>query len=255
MNDHIDALHFRKFGERENLLQRTFTMDLKVVLLFVTQVGSLTLMTTTPSRKVIDIRDDGGILKTIKKEGDGELPTKNVRCEWVAKMMDGSVFSKEERRIDFGKDQVVKGLEYALQTMAEGEEADIEILPQYGHRTAVTYSVKVTQVDQEIRLPASSGDGPRVKIGGEGTKLTDLGPIVIREDGTMGRIDKWHEKTEKEQKQMAAFIRSRNRIRLKALGREIPPDDPDDEEIFWRQIAEHREKIFPSDAVRNQKTS
>lgn len=51
----------------------------------------------------------------------------------------------------------------------------------------------------------------------DGFKLTGLGPMVINEDGTVGRITNWSTMTPQEQASAQRLITARNRRRVEAL--------------------------------------
>ncbi|KAG0760177.1 hypothetical protein G6F57_006849 [Rhizopus arrhizus] len=48
-------------------------------------------------------------------------------------------------------------------------------------------------------------------------KLKELGPVVVNEDGTISRINNWHEMTEIERNNVNRILLKRNRQRLAKL--------------------------------------
>ncbi|KAG1043243.1 hypothetical protein G6F46_014355 [Rhizopus delemar] len=48
-------------------------------------------------------------------------------------------------------------------------------------------------------------------------KLKELGPVVVNEDGTISRINNWHEMTEIEKNNVNRILLKRNRQRLAKL--------------------------------------
>eukprot|EP00959_Pyramimonas_sp_CCMP1952_P461418 9481539-Pyramimonas_sp.AAC.1 len=54
-------------------------------------------------------------------------------------------------------------------------------------------------------------------VGGESIRMDNLGPIIINTDGTMSRINNWHELTEREQQNTLRLISKRNKQRRDAL--------------------------------------
>ena len=54
-------------------------------------------------------------------------------------------------------------------------------------------------------------------VDGETIKLDELGPIIVKEDGRLGRLSNWHEMTEPEQAATLRFVAKRNAKRRKAL--------------------------------------
>ena len=74
------------------------------------------------------------------------------------------------------------------------------------------------------RVPASSirtvriiGAERSLVVDGETIKLDELGPIILKEDGRLGRLSNWHEMTEPEQAATLRFVAKRNAKRRKAL--------------------------------------
>ena len=67
------------------------------------------------------------------------------------------------------------------------------------------------------RVPASSirtvriiGAERSLVVDGETIKLDELGPIILKEDGRLGRLSNWHEMTEPEQAATLRFVAKRN---------------------------------------------
>eukprot|EP00240_Pyramimonas_obovata_P012290 CAMPEP_0118951446 /NCGR_PEP_ID=MMETSP1169-20130426/53146_1 /TAXON_ID=36882 /ORGANISM="Pyramimonas obovata, Strain CCMP722" /LENGTH=110 /DNA_ID=CAMNT_0006898505 /DNA_START=292 /DNA_END=624 /DNA_ORIENTATION=- len=56
-----------------------------------------------------------------------------------------------------------------------------------------------------------------ITVGGESIQMDILGPIVLNTDGTMSRINNWHEMTEREQQNTLRLISKRNKQRREAL--------------------------------------
>mmetsp|Transcript_106000 Transcript_106000/g.167366 ORF Transcript_106000/g.167366 Transcript_106000/m.167366 type:complete len:106 (-) Transcript_106000:12-329(-) len=63
----------------------------------------------------------------------------------------------------------------------------------------------------------SENDQQTVVVDGNPIKMDKLGPIVINVDGSMSRINNWHEMTEQEQKNTLRLIGKRNQQRLAKL--------------------------------------
>ncbi|CAO3678884.1 unnamed protein product [Umbelopsis vinacea] len=51
-------------------------------------------------------------------------------------------------------------------------------------------------------------------------KLSELGPVVINENGTMSRIDNWHEMSDIEKANVNRILLKRNKARLEKLRKE-----------------------------------
>lgn len=56
-----------------------------------------------------------------------------------------------------------------------------------------------------------------VTVNGEALQLDELGPIVIHEDGRIGRLSNWQEMTDHEKKLTLDFVAKRNKKRREAL--------------------------------------
>eukprot|EP00927_Polykrikos_kofoidii_P008708 TRINITY_DN13626_c0_g1_i1.p1 TRINITY_DN13626_c0_g1~~TRINITY_DN13626_c0_g1_i1.p1 ORF type:complete len:124 (+),score=23.94 TRINITY_DN13626_c0_g1_i1:119-490(+) len=57
----------------------------------------------------------------------------------------------------------------------------------------------------------------RVIVDGNPVQLDALGPVVVNTDGTISRINNWHEMTEMEQQKTLKVIGKRNQARLAKL--------------------------------------
>ncbi|KAF9357904.1 hypothetical protein BGX34_009145 [Mortierella sp. NVP85] len=83
----------------------------------------------------------------------------------------------------------------------------------------------ISQPDQEehdqhkpmLALPAAGSFAPQLEVNGQDLKLDALGPVVVNEDGTMSRIDNWHEMTEIERNNVRRILLKRNAHRLERL--------------------------------------
>jgi len=93
------------------------------------------------TKKDEDISGDGGIIKTIIKEGTGwEKPEKgsDVKVHYVGTLLDGTLFDSSRtsgKEFDFvvGVGQVIKGWDKGVATMKKGEIAKFVIKPDYGY--------------------------------------------------------------------------------------------------------------------------
>ena len=54
-------------------------------------------------------------------------------------------------------------------------------------------------------------------VNGETITLDELGPIILQEDGRLGRLSNWHDMTEPEQAATLRFVAKRNAKRRQAL--------------------------------------
>ena len=61
-------------------------------------------------------------------------------------------------------------------------------------------------------------DGTRsIELNGETITLDELGPVVLGEDGRLGRLSNWQDMTEHEQEATLKFVAKRNAKRRQAL--------------------------------------
>ena len=67
------------------------------------------------------------------------------------------------------------------------------------------------------KLEARSQQTRSLEVDGETVSLDELGPIVIKEDGRLGRLSNWQDMTEGEQQATLKFVAKRNAKRRKAL--------------------------------------
>mmetsp|Transcript_10859 Transcript_10859/g.12407 ORF Transcript_10859/g.12407 Transcript_10859/m.12407 type:complete len:491 (+) Transcript_10859:87-1559(+) len=87
-----------------------------------------------------DLSGDGGLLKKILKEGNGEKPEDGfeVTAHYTGYLMDGSKFdSSRDRGQEFkfviGQGQVIKGWDLGFAAMTKGEHAVLTIKSDYGY--------------------------------------------------------------------------------------------------------------------------
>ncbi|KAF9996505.1 hypothetical protein BGZ65_007909 [Modicella reniformis] len=66
-------------------------------------------------------------------------------------------------------------------------------------------------------VSSSSSDNAQLEVNGRDLKLDYLGPIVVNENGTMSRIDNWHEMAEIERANVRRILLKRNAQRLERL--------------------------------------
>eukprot|EP00929_Paragymnodinium_shiwhaense_P076436 TRINITY_DN39300_c0_g1_i2.p1 TRINITY_DN39300_c0_g1~~TRINITY_DN39300_c0_g1_i2.p1 ORF type:complete len:143 (+),score=17.56 TRINITY_DN39300_c0_g1_i2:67-495(+) len=79
-----------------------------------------------------------------------------------------------------------------------------------------------------LPTPSSSSlDSERqriLEVGGEKLQLDALGPVLIHEDGTLGRVSNWHEMTEHERELTMKVIAKRNKSRRETFLRRQKAD-------------------------------
>jgi len=105
--------------------------------------GSMKDEMEVETKKEEDISGDGGILKTIIKEGEGwEKPEKgsDVKVHYVGTLLDGTTFdssrtSGKEFEFVLGVGAVIKGWDKGVATMKKGEIAKFVIKSEYGYGT------------------------------------------------------------------------------------------------------------------------
>lgn len=69
----------------------------------------------------------------------------------------------------------------------------------------------------QLAIEEAASSTTELKIGGDSVKLESLGPIVINADGTMSRLNNWHEMTEPEKCATKRMILKRNEKRRQVL--------------------------------------
>lgn len=92
------------------------------------------------SHNEVSVTSDGGIMKTIIKEGVGEPIPKGKRAivHYVGKLVDGSVFDSSRSRnspfvFTVGKREVILGWDKGVQTMRKGELCILKCAPDYAY--------------------------------------------------------------------------------------------------------------------------
>ncbi|KAF9339006.1 hypothetical protein BGZ91_007300 [Linnemannia elongata] len=70
---------------------------------------------------------------------------------------------------------------------------------------------------------------PSLEVNGQDIKLDLLGPVVVNEDGTMSRIDNWHEMADIEKANVRRILVKRNNARLERLRAERDQANADEE--------------------------
>ena len=88
-----------------------------------------------------------------------------------------------------------------------------------GHTAAAAAPGGVLQLeDGHAAEPAAPQQlVPTLAVDGAPLKLDNLGPVIVNEDGSLGRIANWHELSEREQQVTLRRIPTRNKERLAAL--------------------------------------
>ncbi|KAF9361703.1 hypothetical protein BGX26_000058 [Mortierella sp. AD094] len=86
-----------------------------------------------------------------------------------------------------------------------------------------------------LTLPAPGDVSPSVptnqlEVNGQDLKLDILGPVVVNEDGTMSRIDNWHEMAEIEKANVRRILLKRNAQRLAKLRAEHQLQDEQEQQ-------------------------
>jgi len=86
----------------------------------------------------MNITKDGGVVKKILKEGNGEHPLVGyiVKVNYSGKLTDGTVFDSSEGypySFELGTGSVIKGWDKGVLSMKIGEKAVLTIAPEYGY--------------------------------------------------------------------------------------------------------------------------
>ena len=94
----------------------------------------------TEELKVITITPDGGLVKTILKEGIGDvIPVgKSAKVHYTGKLLDGTVFDSSRQRgtpftFTVGNGEVISGWDNGVATMKKGEICTLRCAPQYAY--------------------------------------------------------------------------------------------------------------------------
>ncbi|KAJ8661578.1 hypothetical protein O0I10_002846 [Lichtheimia ornata] len=67
-----------------------------------------------------------------------------------------------------------------------------------------------------LALPATAEETVKVDVN-DTYKLKELGPVVVNEDGSLSRINNWHEMADIEKENVNRILLKRNRARLERL--------------------------------------
>lgn len=91
----------------------------------------------------VDITKDGGIIKSIIKEGIGEpIPVgMNAKVHYTGTLLNGTVFDSSRHRgkpfsFTVGKREVILGWDKGVQTMKKGEICTLTCSPDYAYGSA-----------------------------------------------------------------------------------------------------------------------
>ncbi|KAI8060528.1 hypothetical protein BC940DRAFT_337499 [Gongronella butleri] len=76
-----------------------------------------------------------------------------------------------------------------------------------------------------LALPSTAEETVKVDID-DTYKLKELGPVVVNEDGTMSRINNWHEMADIERDNVNRILLKRNRERLARLKAKADAENP-----------------------------
>lgn len=90
--------------------------------------------------KGIKLTDDGGVVKEILVEGDGDTPPKNVTVSvhYVGTLLDGTKFDSSRNRDEFfkfklGEGKVIKGWDIGVASMKKGEKCNLTCTSEYAY--------------------------------------------------------------------------------------------------------------------------
>ncbi|KAL0273021.1 UNVERIFIED_CONTAM: hypothetical protein PYX00_005798 [Menopon gallinae] len=105
------------------------------------EVAAPTLITPGPNAVDVTPNQDGGVLKEIIKEGEGDaVPAAgcNVFVHYEGKLTDGTVFDSSKSyaqpfEFTLGRENVIKAWDIAIATMKKGEVAILTCKPDYAY--------------------------------------------------------------------------------------------------------------------------
>ncbi|KAI8625834.1 hypothetical protein F5Y19DRAFT_239247 [Xylariaceae sp. FL1651] len=69
----------------------------------------------------------------------------------------------------------------------------------------------------EAHQQQGSDGSQSLKVNGEGLRLDHLGPLIVNEDGTLGRIANWEKMADIEKDNAVRMVSRRNKLRLERL--------------------------------------
>eukprot|EP00937_MAST-01D_sp_MAST-1D-sp2_P005486 g5486.t1 len=88
----------------------------------------------------VDLSGDGGVLKEVLKEGEGDVPASgdNVVAHYTGRLLDGTVFDSSVKRgkpfnFTIGQGQVIKGWDVGFASMRKGEKAFLTCREDYAY--------------------------------------------------------------------------------------------------------------------------
>ncbi|KAB0799943.1 hypothetical protein PPYR_07823 [Photinus pyralis] len=145
----------------------------------------------------ISPKGDGGVLKEILVEGDGEKPSGGckVKVHYTGTLLDGTQFDSSRERnspfeFDLGKGSVIKAWDIGVATMKKGERAMLTCAPEYAYGEAgsppnippnstLKFDVEVLEWEGEDLSPKKDKSIERFIIdGGEGYTSPNEGAQV-----------------------------------------------------------------------------
>ncbi|XP_069484223.1 peptidyl-prolyl cis-trans isomerase FKBP4 [Ambystoma mexicanum] len=143
-------------------------------------------------------KQDGGILKQIKKEGSGEespMIGDKVSVHYTGWLLDGTQFDSSRNRadkfsFDIGKGQVIKAWDIAVATMKIGEICQIICKPEYAYgasgsppkippNAVLVFEVELFEFKgEDLTDEEDGGIIRRIRVKGEGYSKPNDGAIV-----------------------------------------------------------------------------
>ncbi|CAL1166519.1 unnamed protein product, partial [Cladocopium goreaui] len=202
------------------------------------------------SESLEDLSGDGGVLKRCLRTGTGSTLPEGESGSVVRATVRGPIAVSPSgevlddpgiTEIILGQGQISSGLDMAIGSMREKEEALIRLSASYAPKnrisedvTDVTFQLELLKFDlvdasslhrgaqQAIEdleeTPSNGGDADKtVMLGGVPVKMDHLGPVILNDDGSMRRIANWREMTEHERQVALRRIGQRNQRRLAKL--------------------------------------
>lgn len=102
---------------------------------------------------------------------------------------------------------------------------DTQTMSGFEHHTASKGSIQqesqTSSNEQPLPLPeppkADEGSTLDMSSGSASVKMDAMGPLVVNQDGSLSRIENWHQMTEMEKKSTLRIIGKRNQARREAL--------------------------------------
>jgi len=158
----------------------------------------------------LDLSGDGGLLKKVIAEGEGDLPEEGyeIRAHYTGTLDDGTKFDSsvdrgQEFKFTLGKGKVIKGWDLGFASMKIGEKAILRCRSDYAYGENPTGSIPAgATLNFDVEL---LGFGPKKKDKwemsvdekvAEATTLKEAGTLLFKEGKFLNAVQKYDEACE-----------------------------------------------------------